>query len=315
MSEPNPELIENLLDEFVERLAPRRVAFDRRLRSGPSRVRRADPRTLPGRPGHGADCPAPPAQPRTGRLTAGTCPSSSATSASSARSAAAAWELSTRPSRSRCPGTSRSRCCPHPPAQSRVAATVPARSPHRGPTAPYEYRARLRRRGGSRFSLHRDAVDPGRGAGQDPRATRPGLPRQLHPAPPARNNRPGPALAPRHDRRHRQPGAGEVAAVAQVSVRPGVLAERRPDRGPGRRRPALRPPARHAPPRHQAGQPAGRSARHRLDHRLRPGQSDGARRGEPDGRHRRHLALHGAGAVPRRSRRPQRHLQPRPDLV
>ena len=56
-------------------------------------------------------------------------------------------------------------------APSRDAAAIRARSPDRGATAPHEYRARIRRGRGSRLSLHRHAVDPGRGARQDSRST------------------------------------------------------------------------------------------------------------------------------------------------
>ena len=56
-------------------------------------------------------------------------------------------------------------------------------------------------------------------------------------------------------------------------------------------------------PRHQAVEPAARHRRHRLGHRLRPGQ--GRRPAEPDAhrRHPRHAPLHAAGSLRRPDRR------------
>ena len=91
-----------------------------------------------------------------------------------------------------------------------------------------------------------------------------------------------------------------------------VLPQRGPDRAAGRRGPGLRPCPRRHPPRCQALQPPARHLGRRLDHRLRPGQV-GRERTDGHRRPARHLAIHGAGAAPRRGGRPRRRLRPGPD--
>ena len=91
--------------------------------------------------------------------------------------------------------------------------------------------------------------------------------------------------------------------------------QRGADRRPGRRGPGVRPPAGHPPPRHQALQPPAGRPRPRLGHRLRPGQGPGQRRADAHRRHRRHAAVHGAGAVQRLVRPAERRLRPGGDAV
>ena len=101
------------------------------------------------------------------------------------------------------------------------------------------------------------------------------------------------------------PTSGEAAA--------DVLAERGARRPPGGGGPRARPPAGRPPSGRQAVELAARQRRHRLGHRLRPGQGRGP--AEPDGhrRHPGHAALHATRGLRRPGRPPGRHLFPRPD--
>ncbi len=109
--------------------------------------------------------------------------------------------------------------------------------------------------------------------------------------------------------------AGGVRPLGGHRLGPPLRPERGADRRAGGRGAGVRPPAGDPAPRHQAVEPAARRPRHRLGHRLRPGQGDRRRRPDPHRRHRRHAALHGPRAVPRPVRRPLRRLRAGPDAL
>ena len=135
----------------------------------------------------------------------------------------------------------------------------------------------------------------------------------------ARGGRPAAAPEHRADLRGRR-------ARRPALLLPGVLRRRQPGPAswPARRCRRARPPrwsrrwpgpctpptsAGHRPPRPQAGQRAADRRRHAQDHRLRPGQEAGRRRGQtPTGRRHGHAQLHGprAGRRARRGRSARR---------
>ena len=105
----------------------------------------------------------------------------------------------------------------------------------------------------------------------------------------------------------------ELGAVAADRV--GILPRRGAAGRAGGRGAGARPRPGRPAPRHQAVQPAARRRRPRLGHRLRAGQARGLRGPDPDRRHRRHPAVHGAGAVRGLVGPPQRHLRSGHDAV
>ena len=107
----------------------------------------------------------------------------------------------------------------------------------------------------------------------------------------------------RSSRREHRGGEQHLGRIDPLRDRPAIRPGGGADRGPGGRgaRPCPRPG--HPPPRHQAVEPAPGSRGQRLGDRLRPGQGDRRRGPDAHRRHRRHVAVHGTGAVPRRGRR------------
>ena len=123
-----------------------------------------------------------------------------------------------------------------------------------------------------------------------------GAPAAAGPAP-TRRSRPAPDDRRRPDRADRVGGLG---------VSPG----RRSDRRAGSRGVGARPRPGRLASRHQAVEPAPRPRRRRLGHRLRAGEGGGQRRpGCATGGRARHAPLHGAGAVQRLVRPPERRLR------
>ena len=238
---------------------------------------------------------------------------------------------------------------PLPPAQrSDPAGAIPARGPRRGPVASHPHRAGLRRRRARRLPLLHHAVHPGARAGRRPgrgqaaaaRAERScrrrgaGVPRLIN-DPRARSlQRP---LPRRRGGERRIDGRRHIATRSRAGAGPGEHGDApggsrrsigavRPARGPVpprrgadrhrcRRGPGVRPQPGRPPPRYQALQPHARRPGTGLDHRLRPGQGPGQRSPDAHRRHRRHAAVHGAGAVQRLVRPAQRRLRPGGDPV
>ena len=126
----------------------------------------------------------------------------------------------------------------------------------------------------------------------------------------------GTLIGPRGRHVGDHPLAGPERGVRAERIGQPVLAERRPRRHAGGRRPGPRREPGGAAPRHQAVEPAAGRHGQRLGDRLRPGQG-GQRRRRPDAhrRRRRHAALHGPRALQRPGGPAQRRVQPRPDAV
>ena len=166
---------------------------------------------------------------------------------------------------------------------------VPPRGARRRQAASHQYRARLRRGRGRGPGLLRDAI-------HRERKPRPGL-RSAQPVGRSPGDAgPSPTLSP--STREAPAPHSNSASLVDRGLRPDLLPDHGSHRPPGRRSPGLRPQAGHPPPRHQARQPPARCPGRRLGYRFRTGQ--GVRGGgwiDPDRRHRRHGALHGAGTV------------------
>ena len=155
--------------------------------------------------------------------------------------------------------------------------------------------------------------EPGPGAALG----RPGS-RRRPPSRRARAEMPGAAASAAADgraRRSSRPAASGERLGAGGPVGPPVRPERGADRPAGRRGAGLCPSAGRPASGHQAGEYPARHPGDGLGHRLRAGQ--GGRLGGADqpGRHRRHAAVHGPGAVRRPGRPPQRRLRAGPDAL
>ena len=222
---------------------------------------------------------------------------------------------------------------------------VPPRGAGRGPAAPHQHRAGLRRRRGRRRPLLRHAVHPGQGLdavlGELKALRSPARTTREAPTPPGpvgnaadvarslltgrfelgtaagpgrTSETPADGLRderPRAARRRSCPASPSTPRPRRAGATTIAAWPRWASRWP-RRWPT--PTAGGPPPRHQAVEPAARRRGPGLGHRLRPGQDRG-RRADADRRHRRHAPLHGPGAVPGLVRPAERRLQPGPDAL
>ena len=235
------------------------------------------------------------------------------------------------------------------------AAALPARGAGRGPAAPHQHRAGLRRRRARRPALLRHAVHPGPGARPGPRRAAAAAPASADcataspakqpPAPAASSSRSsarGPVAADRRVRRlpEARPGAGPARRPGRPTRRPLVVSSSSEVHLPGQPehatlsdsgRPYWQSVARIGI---QVAEALAYAHGQGMLHRdIKPsnllldtqgnvwvtdfGLAKAARQRGPDPhrRHRRHAALHGPRALPGQGRRPQRRLRPGPDAV